>query len=89
MLIVTLGAQTAVEYAATHLIKEPMYDSIFTGAAWVQFNVRELLNGHEIRFYEAPGMAKRVFLQFCDELQEHCGLRNSKYIGLEEQVAIL
>ena len=42
VLITILGAQTAVEYVATYLVKEPMYNSIFTGAAWV----RELLNGH-------------------------------------------
>ena len=61
-----------------------MYDSIFTGAAWVQ----ELLNGHETRFYEALGMAKPVFLQLCHELQEDSGLQNSKYLGLAEKVAI-
>lgn len=83
-LVVILGAQTAVEYAATYLIKEPMYDSVFTGAAWV----RELLNGHEMRFYEALGMVKAVFLRLCDELQEHSGLQNSKYLGLTEKVAI-
>ena len=40
-LVAILGAQVAVKYAATYLIKEPMYDSAFTGSAWVQ----ELLNG--------------------------------------------
>ena len=84
MLAATLGAQTAVEYAATYLIKEPMYDSILTGAAWV----RELLNGHGRWFYEALGMTKPVFLQLCHELREHCGLRDSKYLGLMEKVAI-
>ena len=83
-LVVILGAQTAVEYAATYLIKEPMYDSIFTGAAWIE----ELLNGHPMRFYDALGMAKPVFQQLCYELQEHCGLRSSKYLGLAEKVAI-
>jgi len=83
-LIVILGAQTTVEYAATYIIKEPMYDSIFTGAAWVQ----ELLNGHETRFYDALGMAKPVFLQLCHELQEHSGLQNSKHLGLAEKIAI-
>ena len=34
MLTTTLGTQTVVEYAATYLIKEPMYDSILTSAAW-------------------------------------------------------
>jgi len=62
-LIVILGAQTTVEYAATYLIKEPMYDSIFTGAAWVQ-NVQELLNGYETRFYDALGIAKPAFLTY-------------------------
>ena len=83
-LVTVLGAQTAVEYAATYLIKEPMYDSVLTGAAWVQ----ELLNGHAMRFYDALGMAKPVFLQLCHELEDHCGLRNSKFLGIEEKVAI-
>jgi len=83
-LVAVLGAQTAVEYAATYLIKEPMYNSILTGAAWVQ----ELLNGHATRFYEALGMAKPVFSRLCHELEDHCGLRNSKLLGLEEKVAI-
>ena len=83
-LVTILGAQTAAEYATTYLIKEPMYDSILTSAAWVQ----ELLNGHATRFYEALGMAKPVFSRLCRELEEHCGLRNSKFLGLEEKVAI-
>ena len=83
-LVVILGAQTAVEYAARYLIKEPMYNSIFTGAAWVQ----ELLNGHDVRFYETLGMAKPVFVQLCHELQEHSGLQNSRHLGLEEKVTI-
>ena len=79
-----LGAQTAVEYMTTYLIKEPMYDSIFTGAAWVQ----ELLNGHATRFYDALGMGKPVFLQLCYELHERCGLQSSKRLSLAEKVAI-
>ena len=84
MLIVSLGTQTVVEYVATYLLKEPMYDSILYGATWVQ----ELLNGHAMRFYDALGMAKPVFIQLCYELQEHCGLQNSKYLGIAEKVAI-
>lgn len=83
-LVAILAAQVAVKYAATYLIKEPMYDSAFTGSAWVQ----ELLNGHATRFHEALGMAKPAFLQLCHELQEHCGLQNSKHLGLAEKVAI-
>ena len=61
-----------------------MYDSIFTGAAWVQ----ELLSGHETWFYEALGMAKPVFSQLCHELQEYSGLWNPKHLGLVEKIAI-
>ena len=84
VLVVILGAQTVVEYVATYLVKEPMYNSVFTGAAWIE----ELLNGHATRFYDALGMAKPVFLQLCCELREHCGLRSSKHLGLVEKVAI-
>ena len=84
VLIVILAAQTVVEYAATYLMKEPIYDSVLTGIAWVQ----ELLNAHEMRFYDALGMAKPVFLRLCHELEEHSGLQNSKYLGLAEKVAI-
>jgi len=83
-LVAVLGARTAVEYAATYLIKNPVYNSILTGAAWIQ----ELLDGHATRFYEALGMAKPVFVQICHELQEYCGLHNSRYLGLAEKVAI-
>jgi hypothetical protein len=83
-LITVLDAQTAAEHAATHLIKEPMYDSILTSAAWVQ----ELLNRHATWFYKALGMVKPVFLQLCHKLEEHCGLQNSKYLSLTEKVTI-
>ena len=33
-------------------------------------------------------MAKPVFSQLCHELEVHCGLRNSKLLGLEEKVVI-
>ena len=83
-LVAILGAQTAIKYMTTYLVKEPMYNSMFTGAVWVQ----ELLNGHETRFYDAFGMARPVFLQLCYELHEHCGLQSSKCLGLAEKVAI-
>ena len=34
-LVAILGAQTVAKYAANYLIKEPMYNSILTSAAWV------------------------------------------------------
>jgi len=81
LVVAVPGVQMAAEYAVTYLIQEPMY-AILTGAAWVQ----ELPNGHAT--YEALGMAKPVFSQLCQELEVHCGLRNSKLLGLEEKVAI-
>ena len=33
-------------------------------------------------------MAKPVFSQLCHELEDHCGLRNSKFLSLEEKVVI-
>ena len=72
MLIVVPGAQTAVEYAATYLVKGPMYNSVFTGAAWIH----ELLNRHATRFSEALGIAKPVLLQLCCKLQ---ALQASKF----------
>ena len=83
-LVAIIGAQTVIDYAATYLIKEPMYDSVFTGAAWIE----ELLHGHTMWFYDAFGMAKPVFIQLCHELQEHCGLQSSKRLGLAEKLAI-
>jgi hypothetical protein len=62
VLVVILGAQTAVEYAARYLIKEPMYDSIFTGAAWVQ----ELLNWHKTLL--GIGCSRRYFGVICSIL---------------------
>lgn len=83
-LVVALGALAVTEYATTHLLEEPMHDSISTGADWVQ----ELLNGDDRLFYEALGMRKPAFFQLCDELQEHCRLRNSRHLSIVEQVAI-
>jgi len=82
--VAVLGAQTAAEYPTTYLIKEPMYNSILTGAVWVQ----ELLNGHVTRFYKALGMVKPMFSWLCHELEVCCGLQNSKFLGLEEKVMI-
>lgn len=55
-----------VGHATTYPFKQPMHDSILTGAAWVL----ELLDGHERQFYEALGMTKVVFLHLRHELRE-------------------
>ncbi|KAH9071565.1 hypothetical protein EDB83DRAFT_2170928, partial [Lactarius deliciosus] len=72
------------QYTISHLIKTPMYDSALSGQAWLQ----ELLNGHSLRFYDNIGMSKHVFLKLLHELQMHAGLRDSKHVTKEEQLAI-
>ena len=57
--------------------------SILTGQGWVD----ELLEGHPECIHTELGMHKHVFLALVSKLQdlEHT---NSKYVSLEEQVAI-
>jgi hypothetical protein len=61
-----------------------MNTSVLTGMAWL----RELLTGHPVRFYDALGMPKHVFRKLVHELELHAGLKNSKHICAEEQVAV-
>jgi hypothetical protein len=61
-----------------------MHTSILTGEAWV----RELLAGHPVRFQRSMGMAKHVFRRLVLELQVFAGLHPTKYVSMNEQVAI-
>jgi hypothetical protein len=72
-----------IAYMTPFLDKEPYHTSILSGHAWVQ----ELVNGHPNRIKNELGMRKNVFRALVQEL-EACGLRDSKYILLDEQVAI-
>ena len=66
-----------------YYFKEACYTSILTGEAWVQ----ELLHGHPKRICIALGVNKHVFHGLISELQA-LGHGDSKYITLEEQLAI-
>jgi hypothetical protein len=61
-----------------------MNTSVLTEMGWL----RELLTGHPVRFYDAFGMPKHVFYKLVRELELHAGLKHSKHICAEEQVAI-
>jgi hypothetical protein len=50
--------------------------------------VRELLMGHPIQFSDALTMPKHVYWKLVKELQFYAGLTHSKYVLLEEQVAM-
>jgi len=83
-LIAAVAGGSVVNYMAPHIIKTPMYDSALTGEDWL----REILNGHPSRFHDNLGVSKYAFLKLVRELQMYAGLRHSKHITQEEQVAI-
>lgn len=71
-------------YASPLYWKQPYHTSKLSGAEWV----KELIHGHHERIWTELGMQVHVFLAFVHELRVVCGLEDSKYIGLDEQVAI-
>ncbi|KAF9442362.1 hypothetical protein P691DRAFT_681624 [Macrolepiota fuliginosa MF-IS2] len=70
--------------AVPSLLKTPQHTSILTGYMWVE----ELLAGHPVQFHNMLGMSKHVYLQLIDELSSIAGLKPSKHVTQEEQVAI-
>ncbi|KAF9473465.1 hypothetical protein BDN70DRAFT_770991, partial [Pholiota conissans] len=70
-------------YARSYYDKTPHHTSILTGEMWVT----ELLNGHPDRIKSALGMRHNVFLALVQTLG-NMGLQPSRYISLEEHVAI-
>lgn len=69
--------------ASPLFIKIPHHTSALDGAAWVQ----ELLEGHPGRIQTALGMRLHVFRELVTALRRS-GVPPSKWISLEEQVAI-
>jgi hypothetical protein len=63
--------------------RQPYHTSILSGNAWVQ----ELLHGHPKRIRTELGVHKHVFRELIFTLY-HMGHRDSRYITLEEQLAI-
>lgn len=62
---------------------QPYHTSLLSGQAWVQ----ELLHGHPRRIRTELGVHKHVFEELIFTLH-HLGHGDSKYITLEEQLAI-
>lgn len=81
--IVTILALALAE-AHNGFRARPYHTSKFRGADWV----RELLRGHPQRIKDVLGVQKHVFLAFRAELVVYCGLRPSRGISVDEQVAI-
>jgi len=63
--------------------REPYHTSILTGEGWVM----ELLAGHHKRIRCELGVHRHVFIELIQELRR-LGHDRSKYVSLEEQLAI-
>ena len=63
--------------------RQPYHTSILSGQAWVE----ELLHGHPRRIRTELGVHKHVFRELIFMLH-HMGHGDSKYVTLEEQLAI-
>jgi hypothetical protein len=75
---------TAAILAVTPLLdKIPYHTSILSGEGWVQ----ELITGHPERMRTELGMRPHVFSLLIEELYG-TGMRRSKFLSLEEQLAI-
>ena len=71
-------------YASPIYWKQAYHTSKLTGEEWL----KELINGHYDRMWTELGMHVHVFLAFVHELRVVCGLEDTRYVGLNEQVAI-
>jgi hypothetical protein len=83
VLIVNIVIPETLRIIQQYYFKEPYYTSILTGQAWVN----ELLHSHPKCICTALGMNKHVFRALLSELRG-MGHGDSKYITLEEQLAI-
>ena len=84
-ILAILAGTAAVQFvASSYWEKTPRNTSTLSGKAWVD----ELLEGHPICFYDNLTMNRHVFRQLLRALNEKAGLGDSKYVTLEEQLAV-
>ncbi|KAI3994455.1 hypothetical protein MKX01_012712 [Papaver californicum] len=81
-LLLVVGA--VIENQKGRIYKEPCRNSILTGHQHMQ----EILHGHPRRCYEQYRMEKFVFLRLSHILRERELLHDSRWITIEEQLAI-
>ena len=82
-LIVSIIITTTANILQNMYIREPYHTSVLSGEAWVL----ELLCGHPDRIRTELGVSLEVFNDLIQELH-HLGYNNSRYVSLEEQLAI-
>jgi len=73
----------STEKYALHFKKTPFHTSILSGEQWV----KELLDGHNERFYNEMGMHQTVFKDLLALLKADGGLSDSRYVTAQEQLA--
>ena len=81
--VMAAGAGAAF-YKECVLSRQPYHTSILTGRMWVL----ELLHGNPHRIQEQLGMKKHVFQQLVRRLYLTTSANHTRYVELEEQVAI-
>ena len=72
------------EKYAARFIKRPLHTSLLSGEQWV----KELLDGHDERFYNGMGMHQPIFRKILALLKINGGLCDSRYVTAREQLAI-
>ena len=82
-ILLTVIIPKVIQVICALYVKQPYHTSILSGEGWVQ----ELLNGHPKRIQCELGISKELFHQLLYELQA-MGHTRSKYVSLEEQLAI-
>src|SRR5260370_31402093 len=83
-LIAAAAVGAVTNLVATSISTTPMNTSKLTGMVWVH----ELLTGHPVWFSDALAMSKHVYWKLVEELQLYAELTHSKYVLVEEQVAM-
>ena len=77
-----LGPAATVPMSGTHLKRDEGWDP--TGFAYVQ----EILNGNPAHCLEILRMNKQAFLRICEHLKKKTWLKDSRYIKVEEKMAV-
>jgi hypothetical protein len=77
------ACQAVIDLLTPVINRTPYHTSILSGEEWVQ----ELLSGHPRRIRTELGVYRQTFLTLVRTLQD-IGIRSSRHVTIEEQVAI-
>ena len=83
LLMAAIAIVLATDEEQLAWVRLPYHTSALTGEGWVM----ELLSGHPQHICTELGVSHEVFIALIDELH-HMGHADSKFVSLEEQVAI-